>query len=59
VGKLVVEKYLLYGRDAYGFSVTVIRPFNTSRRKRERHFVVEKIVVQRPRFNSNTSWIRM
>ncbi len=46
VGKLAAEKYLLYMRDAYGFPVTVLRPFNTYGRKRDTHFVVEKIVVQ-------------
>ena len=46
VGKLAAEKYLLYMRDAHGFPVTVLRPFNTYGRKRDMHFVVEKIVVQ-------------
>lgn len=46
VGKLAAEHYLLYMRDAYGFPVTVLRPFNTYGRKRDTHFVVEKIVVQ-------------
>ncbi len=46
VGKLAAEKYLLYMRDAYDFPVTVARPFNTYGRKRDTHFVVEKIVVQ-------------
>lgn len=46
VGKLAAEKYLLYMRDAYDFPVTVLRPFNTYGRKRDTHFVVEKIVVQ-------------
>lgn len=46
VGKLAAEHYLLYMRDAYGFPITVLRPFNTYGRKRDTHFVVEKIVVQ-------------
>lgn len=46
VGKLAAEKYLLYMRDAYDFPVTVLRPFNTYGRKRDTHFVVEKVVVQ-------------
>ncbi len=46
VGKLAAEKYLLYMRDAYDFPLTVLRPFNTYGRKRDKHFVVEKIVVQ-------------
>lgn len=46
VGKLAAEKYLLYMQDAYDFPVTVLRPFNTYGRKRDKHFVVEKIVVQ-------------
>ncbi len=46
VGKLAAEKYLLYMRDAYNFPVTVLRPFNTYGRKRDKHFIVEKIIVQ-------------
>jgi len=46
VGKLAAEKYLLYMRDAHGFPITVLRPFNTYGRARNTHFVVEKIVVQ-------------
>jgi nucleoside-diphosphate-sugar epimerase len=46
VSKLAAEKYLLYMRDAYGFPLTVLRPFNTYGRKDNTHFVVERIVVQ-------------
>ncbi len=46
VGKLAAEKYVLYMRDAYGFPVTVLRPFNTYGRKDNTHFMVERIVVQ-------------
>ncbi len=46
VSKLAAEKYLFYMRDAYGFPVTVLRPFNTYGRKDNVHFVVERIVVQ-------------
>jgi GDP-mannose 4,6-dehydratase len=46
VAKLAAEKYLLYMRDAYGFPVTILRPFNTYGRKRNKHFVVERIVTQ-------------
>ncbi len=46
VGKLAAEKYLLYMWEAYRFPVTVLRPFNTYGRKRDAHFVVEKIIVQ-------------
>lgn len=44
--KLAAEKYLLYMRDAYNFPVTVLRPFNTFGRKDNKHFVMEKIIVQ-------------
>ncbi len=46
VSKLAAEKYLLYMRDAYGFPITVLRPFNTYGRKDNTHFVVERVVVQ-------------
>lgn len=46
VSKLAAEKYLLYMRDAYGFPVTIIKPFNTYGRKDNTHFVMEKIIVQ-------------
>ncbi len=46
VSKLAAEKYILYMRDAYGFPVTVLRPFNTYGRKDNTHFMVERIVVQ-------------
>lgn len=32
--------------EACRFPVTVLRPFNTYGRKRDTHFVVEKIVMQ-------------
>lgn len=46
VSKLAAEKYVLYMRDAYGFPITVLRPFNTYGRKDNTHFVVERILVQ-------------
>jgi len=46
VSKLAAEKYILYMRDAYGFPVTVLRPFNTYGRKDNTHFMVERMVVQ-------------
>ncbi len=46
VSKFAAEKYLLYMREAYGFPITILRPFNTYGRKRDTHFVVEKIIVQ-------------
>lgn len=46
VSKLAAEKYILYMRDAHGFPVTVLRPFNTYGRKDNTHFMVERIVVQ-------------
>jgi len=46
VSKVAAEKYLLYMRDAYGFPVTIMKPFNTYGRKDNTHFVMEKIIVQ-------------
>ncbi len=46
VSKLAAEKYLLFMRDAYGFPVTVLRPFNTYGRKDDTQFVVERLAVQ-------------
>ncbi len=46
VSKLAAEKYLLYMRDAYGFPVIVLRPFNTYGRKDNAHFIVERTVTQ-------------
>jgi nucleoside-diphosphate-sugar epimerase len=46
VSKHAAEKYLLYMRDAYGFPVTALRPFNTYGRQDNTHFVVERIIVQ-------------
>jgi len=46
VSKVACEKYLQYMCDAYDFPVTVMRPFNTYGRKRNKHFVVERAVTQ-------------
>lgn len=46
VSKVAAEKYLLYMRDAYGFPVTIVKPFNTYGRRDNTHFVVEKTIVQ-------------
>lgn len=46
VSKLAAEKYLLYMHKAYGFPVTILRPFNTYGRKDNTHFVVERIITQ-------------
>jgi nucleoside-diphosphate-sugar epimerase len=46
VSKLACEKYLLYLRDAYDFPITIMRCFNTYGRKRNRHFVAERIITQ-------------
>ncbi len=46
VSKLAAEKYLLYLHEAYGFPVTILRPFNTYGRKDNTHFVVERIITQ-------------
>jgi nucleoside-diphosphate-sugar epimerase len=46
VSKVAADKYLQYMHDAYEFPVTVLRNFNTYGRKRNAHFVVERIVTQ-------------
>lgn len=46
VSKVASDKYLQYMRDAYDFSVTILRNFNTYGRKNNTHFVVERIATQ-------------
>lgn len=46
VSKVACEHYLQYMRAAYDFPVTIMRCFNTFGRKRNTHFVVERIVTQ-------------
>lgn len=46
VSKVAAEKYLLYMHGAYGFPVTIVKPFNTYGRRDNAHFVVEKTIVQ-------------
>ena len=46
VSKVAAERYLGYLRDAYEFPVTILRPFNTYGRKTNKHFVVERMIVQ-------------
>ena len=46
VSKVAADKYLQYMRDAYNFPVTVLRNFNTYGRKKNTHFVVERIITQ-------------
>lgn len=46
VSKVAADKYLQYMHDAYEFPVTVLRNFNTYGRKRNAHFVVERIIMQ-------------
>jgi len=46
VAKVASTKYLEYMRDAYGFPVTICRPFNTYGRTGTTHFVVERIISQ-------------
>ena len=46
VSKHAAEKYLLYLREAYDFPTTIFRNFNTYGRKRNTHFVVERIISQ-------------
>jgi nucleoside-diphosphate-sugar epimerase len=46
VSKVAMDRYLQYLRDAYQFPMTLLRPFNTYGRKRNTHFVVERIMSQ-------------
>jgi nucleoside-diphosphate-sugar epimerase len=46
VSKVASDKYLQYMRDAYDFSVTILRNFNTYGRKNNTHFVVERMTTQ-------------
>ena len=46
VSKVAAEKYLLYMHEAYGFPVTIVKPFNTYGRRDNTHFVVEKTIAQ-------------
>ncbi len=46
VSKVAADKYLNYMFEAYGFPITIVRPFNTYGRLRDKHFVVERIISQ-------------
>ena len=46
VSKVAADKYLRMLYDAYGFPVTVMRPFNTYCRSGNIHFVTERIITQ-------------
>lgn len=46
VSKVAMDRYLQYMRDAYDFPMTVARPFNTYGRRRNKFFVVERILSQ-------------
>lgn len=46
VSKVAADKYLQYMHAAYGFPVTILRPFNTYGRKDNTHFVVERALTQ-------------
>jgi len=46
VSKVASDHYLKYMRDAYGFPITVARPFNTYGRVNNTHHVVERIASQ-------------
>jgi len=46
VSKVAMDRYMQYLRDAYGFPMTLLRPFNTYGRKDNVHFVVERIISQ-------------
>lgn len=46
VSKVGCENYLMYLHRAYGFPVTILRPFNTYGRKRSTHFLIERTITQ-------------
>jgi len=46
VSKAASTMYLEYMRDAYGFPITICRPFNTYGRVHNKHFVTERILTQ-------------
>lgn len=46
VSKAASSLYLQYMRDAYDFPITIMRAFNTYGRKRNMHFVTERILTQ-------------
>ena len=46
VAKVGFEYYLQYMRKAYGFPMTIMRPFNTYGRKTNRHFFIESVITQ-------------
>ena len=46
VSKLAAEKYLMYLYKAYGFPITIFRPFNSYGRKDDTWFVVERTIYQ-------------
>jgi len=46
VSKLAAEKYLIYLHKAFGFPVTIFRPFNSYGRKKDNWFVVERTITQ-------------
>ncbi len=46
VSKYAAEKYLMYMHKAFNFPVTLLRFFNSYGRKRDKWFVVEKIIYQ-------------
>lgn len=46
VSKMACERYLNYMREAYGFPITILRPFNTYGRKNDAHFLIERTITQ-------------
>jgi nucleoside-diphosphate-sugar epimerase len=46
VSKIASEYYLNYMKKGFNFPVTIMRAFNSYGRKRNRHFLVERVVVQ-------------
>ena len=46
VSKIAADIYLRYMYKAYGFPVTILRPFNTYGRKSNAHFFIERTITQ-------------
>ena len=46
VSKVGCENYLNYMKEAYNFPTTLMHPYNTFGRTKERHFLIEKTICQ-------------
>ncbi|MDE1767793.1 MAG: GDP-mannose 4,6-dehydratase [Candidatus Micrarchaeota archaeon] len=51
IAKVAADIYLRYMHSAYGFPVTIMRPYNTYGRKDNSHFFIERTITQMLRGN--------